>query len=102
MNLSISWDASQGPLGGLLGASGRLFGPLGGLLGTSRGRLGGLLGAPRGPLGACWGHLGEKRSKCQFVFPLLGSLGVLLGSPGAVVGPSWAVLGLSWGPHEPS
>ena len=56
MNMRVSWDASHGPLGGILGASERLFGaswgPLGGVLGASWGRLGGLLGASWGLLGA--------------------------------------------------
>ena len=104
-NMSVSRDASQGPLGELLGASGRLFGASWGLPGGVLEASWGLLGAPRGPLGGCWGHLGEKGSKCQFVLPLLGSLGALLGLswailgvPGAVLGPSWAVLGPPLGP----
>ena len=110
MHLRVCWDASQRPLGELLGASGKLFG---GFLEASWGLLGslleaswGLLGAPRGPPGGSWGNLGGKGSKCQFVFPLLGSLGALVGlswavllAPGAVLEPSWAVLGPSWGPH---
>ena len=94
MNLRVSWDASHGPLGGLLGASGRLLGASWGLLGGVLEASRGLFGAPRGPPGGSWGHLGGKGSKCQFVFPLLGSLGALVGlswvvllAPGAVRGP---------------
>ena len=91
-----SWRA----LGGICEASWGLLGDSWGLLGGVLEACWGLLGAPRGPLGGCWGHLGEKGSKCQFVLPLLGSLGALLGLswavlgvPGAVLGPSWAILG---------
>ena len=110
-----AWVVDWRPLRCLLGPLGR---PLGGfseacflavwgLLEVFWGPLG-LLGASLGPLGASWGppdglggHLGEKGSRCQFEFPLLGPslgpswwpLGCLASRLGAILGAYWAVLG---------
>ena len=120
MLAGISWEASCGPLGGVLEASWSpfwcLLGPLLGLLEASWGLLGaswGLLGASWAPLGVTWGRRGAEGSNFRFGPPLLGTswgrLGALLGASWAVLapsGPSWgplgSLLGRSWGPLGPS
>ena len=108
MHMRGSWDASQGPLGGLLGASGGPLGLLGGLLGASWEPLGGLVGLLVGASGASGGLLGpswgERLEVSVRISPLglpWGPLGALLGRLGgprgrlrAPLGRLWALLGV--------
>ena len=76
------------PLGALFDAS---SGPLGGMLGSWKPSQGGK--APKAPsLSPSWAPLGA----------LLEASWAVVGASWAVLAPSWAVLGASWEPLEPS
>ena len=117
MNVRVSWDASQGSLGGLfVGHQGGFGGPLEGLWGASLRPVGGASGASGGLLWPSWGGMLDRPIRTHPLVPLLGLPGALLGrkarivgsrSPswaplGAILGPSWAVLRPSWPVLEPS